>query len=49
MKVSHVHLTEAEVAYNTAAGYMSGKKTYASTRVKLAKALGLDASQLSNE
>lgn len=38
--------TEAEVAYNTAAGYMAGKKTYASTRVKLAKALGLDANQL---
>lgn len=38
--------TEAEVAYNTAAGYLDGKKTYAPTRVKLAKALGLDANHL---
>jgi hypothetical protein len=37
---------EAEVAYNTAAGYVAGKKTYASTRFKLAKALGLEANQL---
>jgi lambda repressor-like predicted transcriptional regulator len=37
---------EAEVAYNTVAGYLAGKKTYPSTKVKLAKALGLEANQL---
>ena len=39
--------TEAEVAYNTVADYLSGKKDpYASTRVKLAKALGISANLL---
>ncbi len=37
---------EADVAYNTVAGYLAGKKTYPSTRVKLAKVLGLEANQL---
>jgi len=38
---------EAEVAYNTVADYLSGKKNpYASTRVKLAKALGISANLL---
>jgi lambda repressor-like predicted transcriptional regulator len=39
--------TEAEVAYNTVADYLSGKKNpYPSTRVKLAKALGISANRL---
>jgi hypothetical protein len=37
---------EADVAYNTAAGYLAGKRTYPSTRVKLARALEIDANQL---
>lgn len=38
---------EAEVAYNTVADYLSGKKNpYPSTRVKLAKALGISANIL---
>jgi len=38
---------EAEVAYNTVADYVSGKKNpYPSTRVKLAKALGVSANRL---
>lgn len=38
---------EAEVAYNTVADYLAGKKNpYPSTRVKLAKALGISANLL---
>jgi lambda repressor-like predicted transcriptional regulator len=38
---------EAEVAYNTVSDYLSGKKKpYPSTRVKLAKALGISANHL---
>jgi len=38
---------EAEVAYHTAADYLSGcKSPYRSTRAKLAKALGVSANQL---
>ena len=40
---------EAEVAYNTASDYMAGKKNpRASTRVKLARALGVEPNQLPN-